>query len=115
LVFHVALIVMLVAFAVGSLWKSEGGKLVTEGDGFSNSLVQYDDFKSGPFFDTDTMEPFGFSLKRFMATYERTGPQKGTPRIFRADISYFTGADGKEHHTSIEVNTPLEIAGNKVF
>ncbi|ARF56086.1 cytochrome c biogenesis protein ResB [Streptomyces gilvosporeus] len=115
LVFHVALIVMLVAFAVGSLWKSEGGKLVTEGDGFSNSLVQYDDFKSGPFFDTDTMEPFGFSLKRFVATYERTGPQKGTPRIFRADISYFTGADGKEHHTSIEVNTPLEIAGNKVF
>ncbi|MFJ9851503.1 cytochrome c biogenesis protein ResB [Streptomyces sp. NPDC101150] len=115
LVFHIALIVMLVAFAVGSLWKSEGGKLITEGDGFANSLVQYDDFKSGPFFDTDTMEPFGFTLKKFEATYERTGPQKGTPRIFRADISYFSGADGKEHRTAIEVNTPLDIAGNKVY
>ncbi|MGW1377678.1 cytochrome c biogenesis protein ResB [Streptomyces sp. NPDC002446] len=115
LVFHLALIVMLVAFAVGSLWKSEGGKLITEGDGFANSLTQYDDFKSGPFFDTDTLEPFGFTLNKFEATYERTGPQKGTPRVFRAHITYFSGADGKEHKTAIEVNTPLDIAGSKVY
>ncbi|WP_329175705.1 cytochrome c biogenesis protein ResB [Streptomyces decoyicus] len=115
LVFHVALIVMLVAFAVGGLWKSEGNKLVTEGDGFSNSLTQYDEFKSGPFYDTDDMEPFGFKLNRFDATYERTGPQRGTPRTYRAQISYFLGADGKQHHSAIEVNTPLDIAGNKVF
>ncbi|MFG2890102.1 cytochrome c biogenesis protein ResB [Streptomyces sp. NPDC048248] len=115
LLFHLALIVMLVAFAVGSLWKSEGGKLITEGDGFSNSLTQYDDFKSGAFFDTDTMEPFGFSLDKFEATYERSGPQKGTPRVFRAHVRYFSGADGKEHKTAIEVNTPLDIAGSKVY
>ncbi|MFI2188888.1 cytochrome c biogenesis protein ResB [Streptomyces sioyaensis] len=115
LVFHVALIVMLVAFAVGSLWKSEGGKLVTEGDGFASSLTQFDDFKSGAFFDTDTMEPFGFTLNKFEATYERSGPQKGTPRTFRAHLTYYTGADGKEHRRAVEVNTPLDIAGSKVF
>ncbi|MGY5128929.1 cytochrome c biogenesis protein ResB [Streptomyces nigrescens] len=115
LVFHLALIVMLVAFAVGSLWKSEGGKLITEGDGFANSLTQYDDFTSGAFFDTDTLEPFGFTLDKFEATYERSGPEKGTPRVFRAHIRYFSGADGKEHKTAIEVNTPLDIAGSKVY
>ncbi|MGW8553459.1 cytochrome c biogenesis protein ResB [Streptomyces tubercidicus] len=115
LVFHVALIVMLVAFAVGSLWKSEGNKLVTEGEGFANSLTQYDEFKSGPFYDTDDLEPFGFTLNKFEATYERTGPEKGTPRVFRAHIRYFSGADGKEHKTAIEVNTPLDIAGSKVY
>ncbi|MFJ3955598.1 cytochrome c biogenesis protein ResB [Streptomyces libani] len=115
LVFHLALIVMLVAFAVGSLWKSEGGKLITEGDGFANSLTQYDDFTSGAFFDTETLEPFGFTLNKFEATYERSGPEKGTPRIFRAHITYFSGADGKEHRTAIEVNTPLDIAGSKVY
>ncbi|KUL34703.1 cytochrome C biogenesis protein [Streptomyces sp. NRRL F-4489] len=115
LLFHVALIVMLVAFAVGSLWKSEGGKLITEGDGFSNSLTQYDDFSSGPFFDTGTMAPFGFTMDSFDATYERTGPQRGTPRTFRANITYFSGADGTPHKKSIEVNTPLDIAGNKVY
>ncbi|WP_327156180.1 cytochrome c biogenesis protein ResB [Streptomyces tubercidicus] len=115
LVFHVALIVMLVAFAVGGLWKSEGNKLVTEGDGFANSLTQYDEFKSGPFYDTDNLEPFGFTLNKFEATYERSGPEKGTPRVFRAHITYFSGADGKEHKTAIEVNTPLDIAGSKIY
>ncbi|MFI0261415.1 cytochrome c biogenesis protein ResB [Streptomyces sp. NPDC017056] len=115
LVFHISLIVILVAVAVGSLWKSEGGKLVVEGDGFANSLTQYDNFKSGAFYDTDDLEPFGFSLKSFDASYERSGPQMGTPREFRANISYFQGADGKEHQGKIEVNHPLEIADSKVF
>ncbi|WP_217199738.1 cytochrome c biogenesis protein ResB [Streptomyces buecherae] len=117
LLFHLALIVVLVAFAVGQLWKSEGGKLITEGDqdGFTNSLTQYDDFKSGAFFDKDNLEPFGFSLESFDARYEREGSQRGTAREFRAHVKYWEGADGKEKRTSIEVNEPLEIAGNKVF
>ncbi|MGI5469550.1 cytochrome c biogenesis protein ResB [Streptomyces sp. CA-132043] len=115
LVFHIALIVMLVAFAVGNLWKSEGGKLIAEGDGFSNSLTQFDDFKSGSFFDTDDLAPFGFQLDKFVATYERGGPQNGTPRIFRADVTYFDGADGKERKTSIKVNEPLDIGGDRVY
>ncbi|MGP4003800.1 cytochrome c biogenesis protein ResB [Streptomyces sp. 8N706] len=115
LVFHIALIVMLVAFAVGQLWKSEGGKLIVEGDGFSNTLTQYDDFKSGSLFDSDTLAPFGFSLNSFDATYERTGPQKGTPRTFRAHVAYWEGPDGKERSSAIEVNKPLDVAGNKVY
>ncbi|WEV26118.1 cytochrome c biogenesis protein ResB [Streptomyces sp. 71268] len=117
LLFHLALIVVLVAFAVGQLWKSEGGKLITEGDqdGFTNSLTQYDDFKSGAFFDKDNLAPFGFSLESFDARYEREGSQRGTAREFRAHVKYWEGADGTEKRTSIEVNEPLEIAGNKVF
>ncbi|MGP3952989.1 cytochrome c biogenesis protein ResB [Streptomyces sp. 7N604] len=115
LVFHSALIVMLVAFAVGQLWKSEGGKLIVDGDGFSNTLTQYDDFKSGSLFDSDTLAPFGFSLNGFDASYERTGPQKGTPREFRAHVQYWEGADGKEQTSTIEVNEPLEVAGNKIY
>ena len=52
LIFHVSLIVILVAFATGQLFKSEGGKLIVQGDGFSNTLTQYDDFKSGSLFDS---------------------------------------------------------------
>ncbi|ADI09187.1 putative cytochrome c biogenesis membrane protein [Streptomyces bingchenggensis BCW-1] len=115
LLFHIALIVMLVAFAVGQLYRAEGGKLIVEGDGFANNLTQYDDFKSGTLFDKNDLAPFGFQLDRFTATYERSGPQKRTPRTFRADVTYWEGADGKEHKTSIKVNEPLEIAGSKVY
>ncbi|KAF4410426.1 cytochrome c biogenesis protein ResB [Streptomyces lycii] len=115
LVFHIALIVMLLAFAAGSLWKAEGGKLIIQGDGFANTLTQYDDFKSGSLFDNDNLAPFGFRLHGFDASYERTGPQKGTPRTFRAHISYWEGADGPEKKDTVEVNHPLEVAGNKVY
>ncbi|WKX71890.1 cytochrome c biogenesis protein ResB [Streptomyces sp. XD-27] len=115
LVFHISLIVMLVSFAVGQLWKSEGGKLVVEGDGFTNSLTQYDDIKSGPWFDAEDLAPFSFRLDEFTATYERSGPNKRTPRTFRADVTYRDGVDGPKHKTSIKVNEPLDVAGFKVF
>ncbi|GAA0433750.1 cytochrome c biogenesis protein ResB [Streptomyces luteireticuli] len=115
LLFHVSLIVMLVAFASAQLWKYEGGKLVVEGDGFSNTLTQYDDFKSGSFFASDDLPPFGFTLNGFSGSYERTGPQKGSPRDYRAHVTYWNGSDGEKHDTTIKVNEPLEIGGSKVY
>lgn len=114
LVFHIALIVLLVAFAVGQLFKSEGGKLIVEGDGFSNTLTQYDDFKSGSMFSTDDLAPFTFTLHDFTGTYEKNGPQRGTPRTFEADVSWSKG-DGPDRTSVIEVNKPLVIDGTKIY
>ncbi|MYT72051.1 MULTISPECIES: cytochrome c biogenesis protein ResB [unclassified Streptomyces] len=116
LVFHISLIVMLVGFATGQLFKSDGTKLILEGDGFANTLTQYDDFSSGNLFDKDTgLEPFSFTLKDFTGTYERSGPNKGTARTYKADVVYSEGADGKEKNATIKVNEPLKINGTKVF
>ena len=115
LAFHIALIVMLVAFAWGQLYRSEGNKLIVEGDGFANTLTQYDDFKSGSLFTAEDLNPFSFDLKNFRGTYEVSGPNKGTPRIYEAYIDYAVGADGKERSTKIEVNKPLEIGDSKVY
>ncbi|MFF0425839.1 cytochrome c biogenesis protein ResB [Streptomyces sp. NPDC004520] len=114
LVFHVALIVMLVAFAWGQLFKSEGGKLIVEGDGFSNTLTQYDDFKSGSQFGTDDLEPFSFTLNSFTGTYEKNGPQRGTPRTFEADVTYSQDG-GKDKKAVIRVNEPLIVGDSKVY
>ncbi|MFC7220318.1 cytochrome c biogenesis protein ResB [Streptomyces polyrhachis] len=114
LFFHVALFVLLIAFAAGRLFHTEGGKLVVEGDGFANTLTQYDYYKESAF-GTGDPESFGFTLDKFTARYQRTGPQRGTPRVFRADITYWKGADGTQRKTSIEVNKPLVIDGTKVW
>ncbi|MFB6704287.1 cytochrome c biogenesis protein ResB [Streptomyces sp. NPDC056333] len=115
LMFHVALIVMLVAFATGQLFKSEGGKLIVDGDGFSNTLTQYDDFKSGSLYDTDSLAPFSFTLDKFVGTYERSGPQIGTPRKYEAHVTYSEGAYGRPKKTVIKVNEPLVVDGSKVY
>ncbi|MFE4059385.1 cytochrome c biogenesis protein ResB [Streptomyces sp. NPDC059096] len=115
LAFHIALIVMLLAFAAGQLYKSEGGKLVVEGDGFANTLTQYDDFRSGSLFDTNDLAPFSFRLDKFIGTYERSGPQLGTPRTYEANVHYTDGADGEERKSVIKVNEPLVVDGSKVY
>ncbi|NED10711.1 cytochrome c biogenesis protein ResB [Streptomyces sp. SID9124] len=115
LVFHVALIVMLVAFAWGQLFKYEGAKLVVEGDGFSNTITQYDNFKSGSLYDNDSLTPFSFTLDDFVGTYERKGPQIGTPRTYEARVTFSDGAYGKEQKRVIKVNEPLVVHGTKVY
>ncbi|KOV70737.1 cytochrome c biogenesis protein ResB [Streptomyces sp. MMG1121] len=115
LAFHLALIVLLIAFAWGQLYKSDGTKLVVEGDGFSNSIIQYDDFKSGSLFSNDDLVPFSFDLKQFRGTYEVSGPNKGTPRTYQAKIAYSAGAFGKEKSTTVKVNEPLHIGDAKVY
>ncbi|MFF8288483.1 cytochrome c biogenesis protein ResB [Streptomyces sp. NPDC016309] len=114
LLFHVSLIVMLVAFAAGQLFKSEGGKLIIEGGGFANTLTQYDDFSSGSLFSTDELAPFSFRMNQFTGTYETGGPQRGTPRTFEADVTYSENG-GDRKRSVIRVNEPLEVGGSKVY
>ncbi|MFF7339399.1 cytochrome c biogenesis protein ResB [Streptomyces sp. NPDC008163] len=115
LVFHIALIVMLVAFAWGQLFKYEGAKLVVEGDGFSNTITQYDNFKSGSLYDDESLTPFSFTLDDFIGTYERKGPQIGTPRTYEARVTFSDGAYGKPEKRVIKVNEPLVVHGTKVY
>ncbi|MFH9426693.1 cytochrome c biogenesis protein ResB [Streptomyces sp. NPDC017615] len=115
LAFHISLIVLLVAFASGQLFKSDGTKLMVEGDGFSNALPMYDDFKSGSLFHNDDLVPFSFDLLDFKGTYELTGPSRGTPRTFEAKIAYSEGAYGKTRSKLVQVNEPLKIDDAKVY
>ncbi|MFR9675410.1 cytochrome c biogenesis protein ResB [Streptomyces sp. TR02-1] len=115
LAFHIALIVLLVAFAAGQLFRSEGGTLVTVGNGFSNTKSLYDDFSSGSLFTSDDLEDFGFRLDGFDATFEKKGPNRGSVRTARADVTYWTSAEGSDTEASIEVNKPLEVGDSKVY
>ena len=47
LLFHVSLVILLAGIAVGGLFGYTGKVVVTDGDGFTNTLVQYDSFNHG--------------------------------------------------------------------
>ncbi|MCE7080298.1 cytochrome c biogenesis protein ResB [Streptomyces sp. ST2-7A] len=115
LLFHVALVVMLIAFAAGQLYRSEGGKLIVVGSGFTNTLTQYDDFGSGALFDIGELERFRFDLDGFHASFAREGPDLGTPREFRADVTYWRDGDTEGTEAAIEVNHPLTVGDAKVY
>jgi cytochrome c biogenesis protein len=115
LAFHTALFGLLIALAVGSLFGTTGQKLVLEGESFTNTATQYDDFTSGALASANSLQPFGFRLKRFSATYQRSGPQRGTASSFAARLSYTESESERVRDARVEVNKPLEVDGSKVF
>ena len=115
LIFHAALVVILIGVATGSLYGYRGNVLVREGQGFSNTLTQYDSFKPGRLFVPEKLTPFSFNLRNFSVSFETQGKQRGAPREFYADVDYQATPASPAQPFRIEVNKPLTINGSKVF
>jgi cytochrome c biogenesis protein len=117
LVFHLAVIVVLVGVAAGSLFGYKGGVILLNGDdyGFSNNLTQYDDFAPGALFDPDVMEPFSFSITDFDVEWLTKGDRAGMAREFVASLDYRTEPGGDTETYDLKVNHPLTIGGTDVF
>lgn len=112
LVFHVSLVFLLCGLAWGSLFGYKGTVAVVEGQSFSNTLTQFDDFTAGGAFGAQQLVPFTVRLDSFQAKFE-TGPvQRGAARVFRADTT--TVLDGVESRQSLEVNHPLVLGDSTV-
>jgi cytochrome c biogenesis protein len=122
LLFHLSVLVVLVGFGIGSLFGYKGGVILVVGNGFSNTLTQYDDFDPGALFDADKMEPFCFRVNPpFKVDWIDDGPRQGMARGFEADITYRTSCQGDRSSWSppkdyrLRVNHPLTIGGTQVF
>ncbi|GHH80073.1 cytochrome c biosynthesis protein [Kitasatospora indigofera] len=116
LLFHLSLFALLAGFAWASLASGQGGKLVIEGQGYSNTMTQLDDFKGTAFYGSEDLDSFGFKLDNFTSRFQTSGDQVGSAREFTAHIRYWKGSDdSKLTKGDIEVNHPLEIGDSKVF
>ncbi|MGH3351470.1 MAG: cytochrome c biogenesis protein ResB [Nocardioides sp.] len=116
LIFHMSLIIVLVAFATGSLFGYKGGVIVLVGEeyGFANEMSQYDDFKPGSLFAPEDLDDFSFKIDDFKAEWLTTGAGAGTARGFESKIRYTEGSD-KETSYNLKVNHPLTVGGTDVF
>ncbi len=115
LLFHVALLLVLVGVALGALFGWKGTVIVREGNGFANTLTQYDSFSPGRLADPDRLPAFGFTMSDFGATFERTGSQRGAPRSFAATLQYRSAPGAAVEERVVSVNAPLRVDGAKVF
>ena len=115
LLFHVAVLVVLVGFAFTGLFGFKGSVVVIEGQGFSNTLTQYDDFTPGARFDTSSLSPFSFTLEKFDVAYDDAGVGEGTPLAFDARLSVTDEPGASAYDYDLEVNHPLDVGGASVF
>ena len=115
LVFHIALLMATLTMAIGSLFGYEGQRILVEGETFSNSLVSYDSFEPGSYYDADNLPDFRLKLDSFTSTFDdqAAGNQFGQPRSFDAKVT--TTADGKTESHLLKVNEPVRVGGVGVY
>ena len=114
LLFHYALVAVLIAIGLGGGYSFSGQRVLVEGDTFVNNLASYDSFSPGPLFSPGSLEPFRMTLDEFDVLYDLANRNNiGNPIDFVATVS--TEIDGQASTTDIRVNYPLEAAGANVY
>ena len=115
LVFHIALLGVLLAVGVGGGFGFVGQRVVTTGQTFVNTLVNYDSFNPGRFVDTNTLSPYSIRVDSLDVVYEQSNADaRGEPLDYTAHVTAKT-PDGKAEKRTIKVNEPLEIGGTSVY
>jgi cytochrome c biogenesis protein len=117
LVFHLALIVVIVAVAVGHLFGWRGDRILITGKSFSNTVSAYDTFDPGPWVDIGGLSPFTVAVDRLDVTFEEhsSGAQRGAPRDFTAYTRTQASPEAPEVSQILKVNGPLKFGGTSVF
>jgi len=115
LLFHVALLGLLLAVGSGTLLGWKASVIAVEGDTVSDTVSEFDTFTQGALVDAGNLTPFTVRLDKLTVRYAESGPQMGAPRDFRAAVSYQAAPGAAPRRTTITVNGPLQIGGTKVF
>lgn len=115
LLFHFFILWVVVTFGVGALVSYSGQRILVEGDTFSNSLVSYDDFTPGTYYNPDNLDDFRLTLNSFDAEFDSTstGAQYAQPRYFAADVT--TNYRGQERQQTLMVNQPIRFGATSVY
>ncbi|MDN5726628.1 MAG: cytochrome c biogenesis protein ResB [Propionibacteriales bacterium] len=114
LAFHISLVFLLIGAAIGSLYGYRGNVIVVEGQGFSNSLPQYDDITAGANFSDRDLAPFQMRVDDFKAQFEAGPVQTGAARLFETRVTVVDKPGDPPRQGLIEVNKPMAVSGTSV-
>lgn len=111
LLFHLALVGLLVSVATGQVLHYRGQVLVVQGHGFANAEVAYSPFEHGRFYSSSSLVPFTLKLDQLDARFD---PETDAARDFTAHVTV-TAPGGGSATDTIKVNHPLMVGGANVY
>ena len=115
LLFHLALLGVLVAVCVGGMFGYKANRLLVVGDSFANTATDLDAFHPGRAVSAADLQPFTITLDRFEASYVSSGALRGQPSRFDALIRYSPQPGAPMRGYQLRVNHPLAVDGVRVF
>ncbi len=115
LLFHLALLGVLVSIAIGGLLGYKANKLLVEGSAFANSLAALDEFHPGRLVSGSDLAPLWLRLDKFQGSYATTSQSFGQPDDFDAYVTYSGTPGGPTRKFDLRINQPLNVDSVKVY
>jgi cytochrome c biogenesis protein len=119
LLFHLALLGVLVSVALGGLFGYKADRLLVQGQTFADTATALDEFHPGRFVTDADLARFTMTLDKFTVSYISSGEQAGQPSSFDARVTYTgqpgTGQTSPPRTSNLDVNKPVSIDGAKVY
>ena len=112
LLFHLSLILILVAVGVGSLFGSKGEAIVNVGERFINTPTSYDSLAFGKFQSDQSMQSFSLRVTDFAAKYD---PATNAPQDYTLTVQAARPIGSAEKKIIIKVNSPLTYGNTKIY
>jgi cytochrome c biogenesis protein len=112
LLFHLSLVLILIAIGVGSLFGSKGDAILNVGDRFINTPTSYDILGFGKYQAEDSLPPFALTIKDFKAEYD---PTTNAPLDYTLTVLAANPVGSQEKTEIIKVNKPLTYGSTKVY
>ena len=114
LVFHAALVGVLIAVGFGGGFAYTGQRVVVEGTSFINAGIDYSSFNPGRFVNGESLTPYRIALDDFDVKYQPPGTAgAGQAGSFVASVTTQLGDDVQTG--DVRVNYPLEVAGDRIY
>lgn len=112
LLFHLSLVLILLAVGIGSLLGSRGDAIVNVGDRFINTPTSYDILSFGKYQAEDSLPPFSLTVTDFKAEYD---PVTNAAIDYELTVLTANPAGSKETKKIIKVNQPLAYGSTKIY
>ncbi len=117
LLFHVGVVVVVIALAWGYLvgWKAD--RIVPVGGSLTNTVAGYDTFAAGPLVDTDALVPFSVRVDSLDVRFEESaqGAQFGAARDFQAMTTLTPAPGAAPQQRRLAVNAPLSVGSSSIY
>lgn len=120
LLFHLCLLVLVLAVAADHLMGWRGDVIVPEGSQpFVSAVGSYNTLDLGPWVSTSDIKPWSMKVDKLDVTFEhdvpKSSPQFGQPRDFVATVTTRNTPDGKATNRTLAVNDAVKLDGTSVY
>ena len=112
LLFHLALVLILIGVSLGALFGMRGEAIINKGERFVNIPTSYDSVSYGKLFSDKSLPSFSIKVTEFIAKYNLL---TNAPEDYTLSVDTIEKPGARLAHHIIKVNSPLSFGSTNIY